>query len=104
MLVENLAIVMRVQFTDEPVFHHAFLEFDIPLIEHVLQNIFKCPILVLKSLVIETVVRSTDNTLEETRIINTISDFHGVLDRSTHDVVHGLQDAEGFISGGSQLH
>ena len=67
MLIEDLAVVMRVQLTDQSVLHHSPLKFHIAaLIEHVFQNFLECPIGVLKLLFIKAVISSSDDTFEET--------------------------------------
>ena len=104
MLVEDLAVVMRIELTDESVLHHPLLKLDVTLSKHIFQDVLKGTVLILETLIIKSIVSSADDALEEARIVDTVSYLQGVLDGSADDVVHGLQNSEGLISRFGKLH
>ena len=68
MLVEDFAVIMRVELTYESILHHSLLELDISIVEHFLKDVLKSSILILQALIIKTVVGSADDTLKESGI------------------------------------
>ena len=63
MLVEDLTVIVRVEFTNESVLHHPLLKLNVTSVEHVLQDVLQCTYLFLKTLSVQSVVGCTNDAL-----------------------------------------
>lgn len=95
---------MRVEFTDESILHHAFLQFDISLIKHLLKNIFVSAIDFGFTIFLHLMIANADDRFKEHRVVQTILDIQWILNRQSDQLVQGLEDTKGFIVSRCQFH
>jgi len=67
-LVEDFAVIMRVELTDESVLHHSLLKLDVAFSEHIFKDVLQGSIVFLQALIIKTIVGCADDALKESGI------------------------------------
>ena len=103
-LVEDLAVVVRVELADESVLHHPLLEFDVAVVEHLFEHVLVGALDLGLPVLLHLVIRSSDDSLEEHGVVEAVLDAETVLQGQADQLVQGFKYAEGLVVGACELH